>query len=122
MAFHSPFPPGQDRLAHRARAILAERQRRSRCFDANLFGEPAWDILLALYGGAESSGRQTIGQLIRWIQVPQTTALRWIAYLEDKGLVFRRPHPTDMRIAFIELSEKARTRLADYLAGVDIES
>ena len=79
-------------------------------------------MLLALYAGEEESGRQTIGQLIRWVEVPQTTALRWIAHLERRGLVIRRPHPTDLRIVFIELTETARARLEEYLAGLSIDS
>lgn len=111
-----------DRLAHLARAILAERQRRASCFDEGLFGEPAWDILLALYAAEQEAGRQTIGQLIRWVQVPATTALRWIAFLEKKSLVTRTPHPTDLRMVFVELSDKARAQLTNYLAGVNIDS
>ena len=122
MTHHSSSLNAPDRLAYRARRILAERQRRARSFDSMLFGEPAWDILLALYAGDEESGRQTIGQLIRWVQVPQTTALRWITHLERSGLVIRRPHPTDLRIVFIELTETARVRLEEYLAGVSIDS
>ena len=122
MTHHSPSLRTPGRLAHVARAILAERQRRGRLFDPTLFGEPAWDILLALYAGEEESGRQTIGQLIRWVDIPQTTALRWIAHLERRGLLVRRAHPTDMRITFVELAEPARARLAEFLAGVDIDA
>ncbi len=122
MTHHSQSLSAPDRLTYLARTILAERQRRARCFDPTLFGEPAWDMLLALYAGEEESGRQTIGQLIRWVEVPQTTALRWIAHLERRGLVIRRPHPTDLRIVFIELTETARARLEEYLAGLSIDS
>jgi DNA-binding MarR family transcriptional regulator len=120
MADQGPAFRGPERLADLARAILAERRRRVRSFDASIFGEPAWDILLALFG-SEPFGRQTIGQLIRWTGVPQTTALRWIAYLEDQGLVLRRPHPTDLRTVFIELSPTGREQLAGYLTEVNVD-
>jgi DNA-binding MarR family transcriptional regulator len=100
--------------------ILAERRRRIHFFEAGIFGEPAWDILLTLYGAEQVSGRQTIEQLVRWIQFPATTALRWIAYLERSGLVVRTAHPIDQRTMFIELSEEARARLTDYLADVSV--
>ena len=60
-----PFGIGEsDRTARIARSILAERRRRASFFDPTIFGEPAWDILLALYGDERTHGRQTIGQLV----------------------------------------------------------
>lgn len=118
----TPYGIGEsDRTARIARTILAERRRRASFFDPTIFGEPAWDILLALYGDERTHGRQTIGQLVRWVPVPQTTALRWITNLERHGLLVRKPHPTDLRTVFIELSERGRALLSDYLSGVAID-
>ncbi|WP_425506887.1 MarR family transcriptional regulator [Sphingomonas sediminicola] len=36
----------------------------------------------------------------------KATALRWIDYLLDRGLISRQPHPTDLRTAFVELTDK----------------
>ena len=117
-----PFGIGEsDRTARIARSILAERRRRASFFDPTIFGEPAWDILLALYGDERTHGRQTIGQLVNWVPVPQTTALRWITNLERHGLLERTPHPTDLRIVFVELSPQGRALLSDYLSGVAID-
>ena len=104
----------QDLIA-RARAILSNRQLRSRYFSPAIFGEPAWDVLLVLYIGDASEARQTIGKLASQIKIPPTTVLRWVNYLEKERLVSRQRHPTDRRVVFIRLEEKGRSSLESYL-------
>jgi DNA-binding MarR family transcriptional regulator len=104
----------QDLIA-RARAILSNRQLRSRYFSPAIFGEPAWDVLLVLYIGDASDARLTIGKLASQISIPPTTVLRWVNYLEKERLVSRQRHPTDRRVVFIRLQEKGRWSLESYL-------
>ena len=81
-----------------------------------MFGEPAWDMLLLLY--AQDSGqRQTVNRLIELSEGSKTTALRWIDYLETQRLIERSSHPTDRRMAFVELTEKGRGAIEVYLSG-----
>ena len=82
-----------------------------------MFGEPAWDMLLALYV-TESSSRQTISQLTGHSGVPATTALRWIEHLVTQGFAHRRPHITDGRTTYIEISEKGRNDLDAYFSAL----
>lgn len=103
-------------LALRARAVLDSRRARRRYFQADLFGEPAWEILLALFIDDESSARLSISRLAQQIETPLTTVVRWVNALEKAGLVSRDDHPTDRRTMFIRLSDKGRTALESYLA------
>ena len=116
--FFRPGPVTADREIRRsrARAILNSRRLRDRFFSRDLFGEPAWDILLLLYASDQSAGRLTMTRLAEWIEVPLTTVGRWVKILEEERLVERQAHPTDRRTVFINLLEKARTALDTYLA------
>lgn len=103
------------RLA-RARQILAHRSRRLELFGKELFGEPAWEMLLLLYI-AQTTQRYTVGQLIQASGAPKSTGTRWIDHLEQQGLVEKHQHPTDGRTAFVKLSKRGQDALALYLSG-----
>ena len=110
--------PTHHDLAVRARTLLDGRRLRGKHFNRAMFGEPGWDILLVLY---VSEGRQSIGQLAKWIETPLSTAVRWIDYLVKERLVEREPHPHDKRVMFIKLLEKGREQLEDYLSEMPWE-
>lgn len=115
-----PVPPSADRkaLLSRARIVFAARRIRAKHFDRDLFGEPAWEILLALYIAEESGPRFTISRLAESIGVPLSTVVRWMRTLEEKSLVGRIDHPTDRRVVSIRLLDKARTALDAYLRAI----
>lgn len=81
-----------------------------------MFGEPAWDMLLALY---VQEARQTVTRLTLVSETSKATALRWIAYLEQRDLVRCEPNPMDRRSFFIELSREGLRRIEDYLCDLD---
>jgi DNA-binding MarR family transcriptional regulator len=93
-------------LSSAAAEIYRMRRARDRIMPNGLMGEPAWDILLALY--AEDAEKLTISSLCFGAGVPQTTALRWIGTLNKVGLVVRNPHPRDGRLILVSLSEQGR--------------
>lgn len=105
----------QDQLISRARAVLHARRVRTRHFNGSMFGEPAWEILLLLYLAETAEARQTIGQLAESVEIPLTTVLRWIGYLENELLIERVDHPTDRRIAFVRLTGKGRDAFEAFL-------
>ena len=115
-----PGPRGEEReaLVSRARKLLAVRRMRKQYFDRDIFGEPAWEILLALYVTDDAGARLTLTKLAEWIEAPLTTVIRWVRALEDQSLVGRVEHPTDRRIIFIRLLDKGRTALDSYLAAI----
>jgi DNA-binding MarR family transcriptional regulator len=85
-------------------------------FGQSMFGEAAWDMLLALYILDISGQRQTVGSLLHFSGTPMSTAKRWLDYLSAHDLVRREAHPTDRRTAFIGLSDRARERLDLYFS------
>lgn len=104
----------RDALIARARRDFSNRRRRLAVFGASMFGEAAWDMLLALYILERSDSRQTVGSLMQYSGAPTTTAKRWLDFLQAHGMVDRTPHPTDRRTAFVALTARARSKLDMY--------
>jgi DNA-binding MarR family transcriptional regulator len=98
-----------------ASRILAARQWRKKYFPASMFGEPAWEMLLSLYLAESGGPRLTVTSLCHNSGFPQTTALRWLHFLEAEHLVRREPSTVDKRIYYIDLSETARRALDRFL-------
>lgn len=83
-----------------------------------LFGEPAWDMLLGL-ARAEHEGKQTsVTALCGDSQVATTTALRWITHLEEMGLIGRRGDDRDRRRSFLFLTAEGRAKLRAFAERV----
>lgn len=81
-----------------ARQTYEDRRRRSKIFQADdLFGEPAWDILLDLFIAAKERRSVSVTSACIGSAVPSTTALRWITILEKHGLLVREADPGDAR-------------------------
>jgi DNA-binding MarR family transcriptional regulator len=107
----------RDQLVGRARVDFSNRRRRTLFFGSSMFGEAAWDMLLALYILERSGQRQTLGSLMHFSGAPVTTAKRWLDYLVDHNFVHRHPHPTDKRTAFVSLTPTSREKLDMYYSG-----
>lgn len=104
-------------LEERARQTFANRAQRSQFFNSVMFGEAAWDMLLALYVTDQSGPRHTVSGLVSLSGVPQTTALRWLDFLDEEQLVTRRANPNDKRVFYVELTDAARGALDAYFSG-----
>jgi len=91
------------------------RDLRHKSFDRNLFGEPAWDILLTLYVIDGDRRRLSTRDLAKTANLALTTALRWLDYLEEQGLITRKANPFDRRVVYVEISEKGRVAIDHYL-------
>lgn len=113
--------PGHDRVTRhkRVREILKLRRRRDNFFGAELFADPAWDILLELYEAELAQHRVTVSSLCVGAAVPATTALRWINHLESRGLIVRAADPFDGRRAFLSLSSRALTDMENFFWAVE---
>lgn len=96
------------------RAVQTARRRRVALFDADLFSDPVWDILLELYALHLEQQRASVSGLYVASYVPASTALRWIAKLEHDGLVVRREDTTDARRNWIELTPDGLMRMSRY--------
>ena len=111
-----PRPPLPD--ARLVRAIIARRKARAKFLDAELFADPAWDMLLDLTAARVERERVSVTSLCIASAVPPTTALRWIGQMVDAGLFDRVEDDTDRRRAFIELSDKGADAMARYFAEI----
>lgn len=100
------------------REIIRHRRCRGQFFGADLFADPAWDMLLHLYASYLSQQRLSVGALCDGAAVPSTTALRWLTQLEQIGLVERRQDPIDGRRFFVSLTIAARESMEDYFRTV----
>lgn len=113
------LPPAQNGLdldADYIRKIIRVRRSRERFFDRDLFADPAWDIMLTLLEAEIRQVRTTITSLCESAAVPNTTALRWISILTEKGIVVRRNDPHDGRRIFAELSTESSRNLRQFFA------
>jgi DNA-binding MarR family transcriptional regulator len=101
-------------VAGELRNMLQLRRLRSRYFDAELFADPAWDMLLDLMAAHLDGDKVAVSSLCIAADVPATTALRWIKTMTDNGLFEREADPLDGRRIFIGLSERAVKAMTAY--------
>jgi DNA-binding MarR family transcriptional regulator len=104
-------------LAENARLTFANRALRSEFFNKDMFGEAAWDMLLALYVAEQSGTRHTVSGLASLSGVATTTALRWLDFLQTEELVARQSNPIDRRVFYVELTDKGREGLDAYFSA-----
>jgi len=100
------------------RGLIRLRRNRDRFFAADMFADPAWDILLELYASELGQQRVSVTHLCSCAAVPATTALRWISALQEKGLIERRPDPLDGRRHFISLTDTGTEAMSSYFRTV----
>lgn len=102
------------------RAVIRARRLRARFFDADLFADPAWDMLLDLFQAEIAQHRVPVSSLCIAAAVPPTTALRWIKTMTEAGLFRRRADPHDGRRIFIELDPSASSAMRRYFSQVGV--
>ena len=105
--------------AKQVRRMLRQRRMREHYFPADLFADPAWDMLLDLYAARLERQPVSVSSLCIAAAVPATTALRWIKTMTDAGLFLREQDPHDGRRIFIALAEGACDALARYFEALD---
>lgn len=97
------------------RALIRGRRLRESYFPADLFADPAWDILLDLTAARLEQRPVAVSSLCIAAAVPPTTALRWIKTLTDSGVLVRIADPSDGRRIFIALADDAAESMMTYL-------
>ena len=100
------------------RRMLRQRQQRARFFDAELFADPAWDMLLDLTAARAEQKRVSVTSLCIASGVPPTTALRWISQMTRAGLFERVEDKHDRRRAFIGLTDAAADGMGRYFEAI----
>jgi hypothetical protein len=98
-----------------AQEAYTQRRKRSEVFsNPDLFGEPAWDIMLDLYIAQATNKKISVTSACIASAVPSTTGLRWLTILINDGLVLREHDPQDNRRVFVRLSETGVTSMEQY--------
>lgn len=101
-------------LLRRAQATIQRRELRKRFLNPEMLGEPAFDILLALYATA-SNGILPVQVLSSLIHVSTPVALRWLRFLVNEGLVLMaEAEAADHNAQTAALTDKGRIALDEY--------
>lgn len=119
-ALHARYSPAQRGVALRAVAerLYQERRRRDEYFPRGLFGEPAWDLLLALFIAHEDGKSLTLEKACAAARLTGDEAAPVIDKLAGAGLVERSRCDWDKRRNCLLLTRHATERLSDYLSAL----
>ena len=103
--------------AEAARQVYAQRRRRAALFgNQELFGEPAWDILLDLYIAHAAEKQVSVSSACIGSASPPTTGLRWLGVLAENDLVLREHDPEDQRRVLVRLTDRGLAAMDEYFS------
>ncbi|MEP3225666.1 MAG: hypothetical protein ABJO01_06805 [Parasphingorhabdus sp.] len=100
------------------RKLIEARRMRHHYFEAALFSDPAWDMMLDLMAARLEERKVAVSSLCIAANVPPTTALRWIKTMTDQGIFLRKADEEDGRRIFIALNEDASLGMHRYFTAV----
>lgn len=109
----------KEELLQRAQYEYDERGRRNAFFDGELFGEPAWDIMLDLYISSLTGRQVSVSSVCIGARAPASTAMRWIKVLEDRGAIVRNSHQSDKRVYFLSLASSVAAQFDRFFSEAD---
>lgn len=115
---HLPAVPVGGISADEVRGLIRARRLRDQYFDAELFADPAWDMLLDLMAAQLEGTKVAVSSLCIAASVPPTTALRWIKTMTDENILQRKADERDGRRIFIELGDEAKVGMVGFLAAI----
>lgn len=110
--------PGPAQLLECARLLLASRQERRTVFATQVFGDPAWDMMLAAYVTEAEGGVLDLDTLARAANVPAASAGRWTRALEGEGLIELESHGGTRPHCLFRLTASAHHQFETYLEGL----
>ena len=108
-------PATRQMLYINARMWLRKQNARYKFLPKNIFRDPAWNILIDTYVQEREGRAVSTTSACAASGAPNSTALRWIASLEDSGLIARIMDTMDGRRTFIRLTPKARVAIEAWL-------
>jgi DNA-binding MarR family transcriptional regulator len=98
---------------------LVDARREIGCYlDPTLFTDPVYDILFGLMAAEDEHTAVVTSDCARFANVAATTALRYVALLEQRGLLSRGCGPNDSHGASLMLTDECRAALHAYLDQV----
>lgn len=101
--------------------VLSVRLARHAIFESDLvaaFGEPAYDMVLAIYIAAATGQPVSVSKALSAAGLSQATGLRCIQRLVAIGAVVRTEDPRDRRRSFVALTERTAQSLERHLSSL----
>lgn len=105
-----------DRLARLAKHNRQERIYRNSVFGAELFGEPAWDMLLYLFAKRVKGEPVLKMEATAAAHVSHSTGLRYVKLLDDRGLISTKRDVCDSRAQIVEITLDGVALMANCLS------
>jgi DNA-binding MarR family transcriptional regulator len=113
------FEPSDAVIVELARQIYHARKQRPRIMScADLFGEPAWDMLLELFIAAHERRDVTVTAACRASRVPISTAKRTLDVLQRREIVLKHGDAQDRRRVFVRLSPRGLAEFNRYFRSI----
>ena len=105
-------------LLDRARTTMEMRQLRHRFFNPAMFGEPAFDMLLALYVTEARPPMVSLRVLSPLVGISEYSAARWLKFLVGEGLAFSVGGDGDRGQIQAAITGKGRIAMEEYLKAL----
>lgn len=87
--------------------------------ELSALGEPVWKILLQLVIATEEDREASAADISHHLSIPETTAVRYIDILENKGFVIYSRYPTNQHSGQLSLTRQGRSILRDILCAMN---
>lgn len=111
----------QETALQTAERAQGERRKRAEHFrNQQMFGEPAWDILLDLYIHQVRNEQTTVKRATVGPVATAGTTLRWLQVLDAEGLIFFEADPTDEERRLLRLTPEGYESITRYLEAIGI--
>lgn len=114
-----PPRPARNHLALARQAYTLRRKRASIFGNPDLFGEPAWDILLDLFIAQAEGKPVSVSSACIGSASPATTGLRWLGVLADEGLIVRENDAGDNRRVLVRLTPAGQAAMERFFDAID---
>jgi DNA-binding MarR family transcriptional regulator len=107
-----------------AQELYRVRRVRARKFgaDAQIFGDPGWDILLSLYIAHCNDSKITRSSAAMAGENPESTGFRILKDLEKRGFVQNENDSSDKRRIFVSLTERGCSLMRSCLQDCRVTS
>ena len=86
--------------------------------NGDMFGEPAWDMLLDLFISQANEEEVTVKAGCLHADIPPTTTIRWLKVLEQNGLIMSHVDPADPKQHLIHLTATGYEGMLRYLESI----
>lgn len=114
----APRPVGrsQEMGVQLAQRLFEERQLRNEFLQTSeLFGEPAWDILLYIFLSQSKGKGAKVESLAVASRLPVTLAIRWLERLEYEEMIFAYRDEDETGEIFLRLTQETSSSISKYL-------